>query len=1248
MNQFFRTLVLLLVAGNLLMAGNPDLENGWKLFQENKRPQAGEAFKKALTSSDAQADAALAMSILSWTLGQEADALKYFMDFYSKAPDPAPYAFALWSTNCLHGRSGVPTKEQSAFYQTMLADSRSNGTINAMLQRVLGYNLQHQGNFEKANIEFAKQGYLNKWSIVGSFDNFSASGFNKDFKVLQNPKSDAVFINKNNAEVKWFEVKNVRNDGWLDFKYHLSWGNAVMYAQTYINSGSEREVFMRTGVSGAVKVWVNDQLILSDAQERNCDLDTYNNKIKLKKGFNRILVQISESEVNSANVMIRLTDEKGTPVALGEQSATYQPYEKAEGPLAELLPHFAEAFFKKKVEQNPNSYVDHILLAMVYNRNERLFEARKTLLSARKLPPINGTVSRLFLDTYGSEDNSTQYTKEQEFIKANDPDNYYSLQLKFEEEFKKENYTESEKVLNRMIELFGVDETIEMYRLRQVAEKNNQEETMRMVNSLYAKYPNSYSFMSIKYSVETSGNKQLSKGNAILKKYAKKNFSDDVNTKMAGNYFQLGMGELGMKIYLDRVNRWPYSISVYDDLAEIYMNLERYSDALYWQKKTLELAPYTGYYWNKLAEIYKAMGNNEASKENFKKAIYYDPSDYDSRKQLRELEDKKDMFEYFPKVDAYELYSKSPKAEDYPEDNSIILLNENQKVVYPEGASEERGELLVKVFKQQGIEVWKDYSLGSGNSERLNIEKAEIIKPNGQKVQAETDGGYIVFTSLEIGDAIHVVWKKERYASGKLAKHFWERFNMNYFFPAKSSKYSLLVANNHTFNHKVLNSDLTPDIKDVEDYKLYTWELKDQASIKEEPYMPSLSDIGVVLEFSSIPDWNFVADWYSDISTTKTKADFEVKEVVEELFKDKKNLTDLQKAKLIYDYIVHNINYSNVSFLQSGIVPQKAATTINYKLGDCKDVSTLFVSMAKEVGLKANVVLVDTRDNGEKDMVLPSIGFNHCIAQLNADNKNYFIELTSSKLSFGAQSSSAVKSLSLSIPQESGKGKYEIMQMPSNHRTPNQILRRSSISFQGDEMQMNKKTYKTGVFAEFMRRDYGELGKENQEKDMLRAISSDYTTQVKLQEISFKDLKTLSDTAEYDCKFTVQKSLVDFAGMKLFKLPWTEAFNFTEYFSLEKRKYDFNIWELNDIEFAEEIMTIDIPAGKTLVEPPKVVKFSCDHAEYSLSYTQQGNKLVVTRAMKYKKDIITPSEYAAAKEFFQKVSEYDSKQIGFK
>lgn len=1236
--------LILCVATNL-PAANPDLENGWKFFQENKRADAKESFKKAFADPATHADAALALAFLGWSEDSK-DAFTYFLEFYKTSPDPYPYTFALWSS--INAGYGKKDKAHLDLYKQIIADPRANGTIKALTQTMIGFHLQKKGDYVKGKEEFNKVGFLQKWSILGSFDNFSASGFNKEYKALEQPQSDAVFINKVNAEVKWFEIKNLKNDGWLDFKFHLSWGNSVMFAQTFIKSEEEKEVFIRTGVSGAVKVWVNDQLILSEQQERNCDLDTYNNKIKLKKGYNRILLQISESEANNANLMVRITDEKGNPYFFPEASAVYQPYEKANGSTSETVAHFAEEFFRKKISENPSSFVDHLLLSMVYNRNERLFEARKTLLAARKLAPKSGTVSRLFLDTYGSEDNNTQFTKEQEFIKSNDPDNIYSLQLKFEEEYKKDNIEEAEKILNRMIDLYGLDETTEMYKLRVVAKHNNQDETVKLVNTLYAKYPDDFSFMSIKYSIETNGSKELAKGNAILKKYAKANFNDDVNMQLAKNYFQLGNVAGGLAIYQSRVNYWPYSTSVYDDLADLYMAGDNYQEALHWQKKSLELAPYKGVYWSEIGEIYKAMGKKEEAKENFRKAIYFDPTDYDARKQLRELEGKKDLFEFFTKSDAYEIYANAPAAKDFPEDNSIILLNESQRVVYPEGASEEKGELLVKIFKQQGIEVWKDYSVSYSSSQNLNIEKAEIIKPNGQKVQAETNDNYIVFTSLEIGDAIHVIWRKENYSGGKLAQHFWDRFNLNYFYPAKVSRYSLLVPKNKEFKHTVNNSDIKPEIKDIEDYKLYTWELKDQQSIKEEPYMPPLDDIGALVEVSSIPDWTFIADWYSDISTSKAKADFEVKEAVEELFKDKKDITPIEKARIIYNYIVKNMNYSNVSFLQSGIVPQKASTTINYKLGDCKDFSTLFVAIAKEVGLKANVVLIDTRDNGEKAMLLPSIGFNHCIAQLNDGNKDYFIELTDSKLSFASQAQSMINSLALSIPQEAGKGKYELMKLPSNQRAKNQIIRHTTITFNGNDMIATKKTYKTGIFAESTRSDFAELGKENQEKDMLQAISSDFTTQVKLLDLNFKDLSSLSDTVEYEYKFSVKNALTDFAGMKLFKMPWTESYNYTEYFAPEKRKYDFNMWEFTSIETAHEVITIEIPAGKAIVEPPKVINLSCAHGEFSLSYTQKGNKLIVTRIMKYKKDIITPAEYSEAKDFFQKISEYDSKQIGFK
>ncbi|MDP1335075.1 transglutaminase domain-containing protein, partial [Klebsiella pneumoniae] len=78
--------------------------------------------------------------------------------------------------------------------------------------------------------------------------------------------------------------------------------------------------------------------------------------------------------------------------------------------------------------------------------------------------------------------------------------------------------------------------------------------------------------------------------------------------------------------------------------------------------------------------------------------------------------------------------------------------------------------------------------------------------------------------------------------------------------------------------------------------------------------------------------------------------------------------------------------------------------TLNNKLGDCKDVSTLFVALCNEVGIKANLVLVSTRDNGLYGMLLPNIQFNHCIASLEEGGKKYYIELTDNKNPFGAGS----------------------------------------------------------------------------------------------------------------------------------------------------------------------------------------------------------------------------------------------------
>src|SRR5678815_4963325 len=121
------------------------------------------------------------------------------------------------------------------------------------------------------------------------------------------------------------------------------------------------------------------------------------------------------------------------------------------------------------------------------------------------------------------------------------------------------------------------------------------------------------------------------------------------------------------------------------------------------------------------------------------------------------------------------------------------------------------------------------------------------------------------------------------------------------------------------------------------------------------------------------------------------------------------------------DYIVANIRYSSVSFRQSGLVPQSVSTTISTRLGDCKDLSSVFVALANKAGIPAQLVLIDTRDNGSKDMMLPSMEFNHCIALAKIDGKDYYVELTNSYLPFGSLHYDLFNALSLVIPPHGEK-----------------------------------------------------------------------------------------------------------------------------------------------------------------------------------------------------------------------------------
>lgn len=111
-------------------------------------------------------------------------------------------------------------------------------------------------------------------------------------------------------------------------------------------------------------------------------------------------------------------------------------------------------------------------------------------------------------------------------------------------------------------------------------------------------------------------------------------------------------------------------------------------------------------------------------------------------------------------------------------------------------------------------------------------------------------------------------------------------------------------------------------------------------------------------------------------------------------------LDDITEASLIKNirFIQDNIRYRSES---SGIfshTPKLPSKTLKKRTGDCKDKSTLLLSVLKAMGIEADLALVDTGLRDAIRTVTPSpLLFNHMIVHFKWEGKSYFVDATIQK-----------------------------------------------------------------------------------------------------------------------------------------------------------------------------------------------------------------------------------------------------------
>lgn len=783
-------------------------------------------------------------------------------------------------------------------------------------------------------------------------------------------------------------------------------------------------------------------------------------------------------------------------------------------------------------------------------------------------------------------------------------------------------------------------ETIYEVQIGILGKQKEIDRLVTLVAEAHAKYPLNWNFADLQALVESEVHHDPEKAAGVLSATLAKSYGLPHLSAMASYYLKAGKTDKWEETMKEAVDLAPETTGYIYSMGLVYQLAKSYAKAEESFRRALVLCPGSGLYLSKLAEVLKATGRTDEARAAYRDALKFDPRDFASREALRALEDRKPIFSSFASFDVDSLIHAAPAKKDYENDDGVILLDDTKRVVLEHGASMEISEILVKQFSTRGIDAWKEYNINYNRyNEELIIEKAVTIKKDGTEVKADVNRGEVVFKSLEPNDCIYLKWKLKNYYSGLLSNHFWDTHYFNGFFPVRISRYSLMVPKNAQFMHRTQFTSDEPAIRQVDDGVLYEWDVRNEPAIRYEQGMPVFPDVGKIVFVSSLPSWEFIAGWYSDLARTKTRSTFEIRDQVASLFEGRGSMGDEEKVKAIYEFITENIRYSSVSFRQSGFVPQRARDVLVQRLGDCKDMATLCIAMLGEAGIKAHYVLVNTWDEGYNRNIPPGIAFNHCIVGVDMKNGVKHLDLTAANFPMGSIPPVDKGAFSLAIdegsraPANLGRGEFQ----------PNNLIRESRATVNDDNSMTSVCTSRrTGAVGAGMRAEYRNKSRADCIKALTETLSADYPN-IQVKDFTIKDVDRLDPVIEDVQEYRVPQFVSEAGGFRLVRMPWKDKLSPAEGLSYESRTYPYMLGITEDT--LSESMHVMFPAGYALKEVPRSVRLSDSAATYRVEYKYSKGELNATRTIVYLKSVVSPAGYASFKKFYNEAVKEDNRQL---
>jgi len=613
-----------------------------------------------------------------------------------------------------------------------------------------------------------------------------------------------------------------------------------------------------------------------------------------------------------------------------------------------------------------------------------------------------------------------------------------------------------------------------------------------------------------------------------------------------------------------------------------------------------------------------------------------------------------------PSVRDDSIYALAVNADQHREDDFIYLLDDGIVRVEADGRSRTTYRQVIQIFNRQAAETWGELSFGyAPDRERLTVNWVRVLSADGRVLSDHPaheleSRASVAETAPVYSDRMVRRLSLGAVAPGTIVDYSYTTEVLTPLVPGDFSDGWRVTTGRLTRRSRFildLPANITPILKEVnwrsprpmtvrDGRRTYVWATAEVPKLESEPFAAAPNSLEVYVNAVLPRSWTDVARDYDRLAQGRFTVDSALAARLGATVGGSRTLEDSLRA--VHRWVAQDFRYVSLALGLGGYQPRTPSDVLATQYGDCKDKATLFIALARRIGVRAWPVLLSSV--GGADSTLPSMRqFDHMIAAVELPGRQgyLYLDLTADLTPFGELPLSEQGGFAVVVKDG---GRAERVVLPEVPVSDNQSRIRVEGELTADGVFNGRFTrVGTGARQYSLREAFVEQPSADDQAQFMRSLAGsifDDATGDSLEAFDGRDLR-----APVRIAIAVHggRAVRSAGGVDMLKLPLD---NFAlsrlanELAARGPRRYPIDVASVSGMAEVDMEFRVLLPEGWRARLPQNVTAASV-FGSYRAEYVQEGRQLRVTRHLIGARGVQPPSRMGELIDWIRAMSRDD-------